>query len=364
MDELKFESVKLKKKYLYQEAEIKLNDNKSPMLSLIDLFYRPKEVLGEEIFYKIFLSDIDTEENHKRIMENRNNFPWNSWVFRGLSNSSYALKTSIERLCFYQKGEVDIFQIEQGLIRNFKRNLRAFHPNLSYIKDDDIYEHMAMLQHFGGATRFLDVTYSFFVALFFATSNLKIGNDNKKEKKSFSIWCFNRMWIENKYKKFLPKKILNMYNEYDKFGKDVRIQKEVISYIPELITSHSNLSDEFLSVINMSPFYSNTRMIRQQGMFLMPTNPFRTFEDNLFNMVEGEDDSWRILKLSVQYDDKSLLEIKKCLNDMNINKFVLFDNLDGLCESINEKTNFPDDSLAVSPNAGISYPSNNFLGGK
>lgn len=99
-------------------------------------------------------------------------------------------------------------------------------------------------------------------------------------------------------------------------------------------------------------------------MFLMPTNPFRTFEDNLFNMVEGEDDSWRILKLSVQYDDKSLLEIKKCLNDMNINKFVLFDNLDGLCESINEKTNFPDDSLAVSPNAGISYPSNNFLGGK
>ena len=49
---------------------------------------------------------------------------------------------------------------------------------------------------------------------------------------------------------------------------------------------------------------------------------------------------------------------------MNINKYVLFDSLDSLCESINEKTNFPDDSLAVSPNAGISYPTNNFLGGK
>ena len=49
---------------------------------------------------------------------------------------------------------------------------------------------------------------------------------------------------------------------------------------------------------------------------------------------------------------------------MNINKYVLFDSLDSLCESINEKTNFPDDSLAVSPNAGISYPTNNFLGEK
>lgn len=362
MKDIVFESVKEENKYLFQEAKITLDENNSPILSLSDLFFRPKEVLGEEVFNKIFLSDIETEENHKKIIESRNNFPWNGWVFRGLSNSSYALKTSFERLCFHQKSETDIFQLEQGLIRNFKRNLRAFHPNLSYIKDDDIYEHMALLQHFGGATRFLDVTYSFFVALFFATWNLKI--ENNKEKKSFSIWCFNRMWIEKRYKDFLPEKILRMYNDYDKFGKDVRIQKEVINYIPDLLKSYPNLNNEFLSVINMSPFYSNTRMIRQQGMFLMPTNPYHSFEENLFNMVGGEKDSWRLLKVTVQYDDKSLLEIKKCLNDMNINKYVLFDSLDSLCESINEKTNFPDDSLAVSPNAGISYPTNNFLGGK
>ena len=110
----------------------------------------------------------------------------------------------------------------------------------------------------------------------------------------------------------------------------------------------------------MSPFYSNTRMIRQQGMFLMPTNPYHSFEENLFNMVDGEKDSWRLLKITVQYDDKTLLEIKKYLNDMNINKYVLFDSLDSLCESINEKTNFPNDSLAVSPNAGTSYPSKIF----
>ena len=66
------------------------------------------------------------------------------------------------------------------------------------------------------------------------------------------------MWIEKRYKDFLPEKILKMYNDYDKFGKDVRIQKEVINYIPELVASHSNLSDEFLSVINMSPFYSSS----------------------------------------------------------------------------------------------------------
>lgn len=334
--------------------EILINASKISHLTLLDLFFRPREIFGD-VFDKIFPKKPEYQKNHQMIPATRNLLPWNGWLFRGHSNSTWKLATTFERLCFGKSLGRDLYELEQGLIRDFRRTVRSFHPDLSYIKDFDTYECMSWLQHFGGATRFLDVTYSFFVALYFAINNLEFSFEKETDEKACSIWCFNRMWIEWKYKHFLPSYIMDMYNKYDEYGKDPRIQEAVLNHVSSFNKESRRRKDEFLSVINMAPFYQNPRMIRQKGIFLLPTNIYRSFEDNLFNMVESEDESWRILKVTIKYDNKTLLFLQKLLDEMNVNSAVLFDDMEGFCRNINTKAKMPNDSLIISPNAKAMY---------
>ncbi|MDE7291413.1 MAG: FRG domain-containing protein [Treponemataceae bacterium] len=350
-----FEEHRENGKLCYHEATLRL-DGESTYLQLFDIYLRPKDVLAD-CFDRIFPKEQKGHTYHS-IMTMQNDFrPWNGWVFRGQAKSSYRLKPSFERM-YFDKKEIlkDLFKLEQGIIRDFKRNVRAFYPEYSSIKDNDIYEYMSLVQHFGGATRFLDATFSFFIALFFAIGNIELDSNEKSTEgkyRQFSIWCFDRVWIEYRYKDFLPPNIIELYDTIDKFGKDPQIQEEVLNYIPNMKKSSSERNEryktEFRSVINMNPFNLNSRINRQKGLFLMPTNPYCTFEDNLFNMVQDEDDSWHILKINVEYDNNALLHMQKCLDAMNINHFVLFENLDGMCRNINMKACFPDDSITIPP---------------
>ncbi len=356
MEPLIFKPIEVDGKTCYHETTISIGEPNFTTLSMLDLFFRPKEKLGEETFGKIFPKELDVQKNHEMILKNREYFPWNGWMFRGHTKSSYHLQTSFERLCMNKPLEQDLFSMELGIIRNFKRTVRGFFPELSAVNDKDTYEFMAWLQHFGGATRFLDVSYSFFVALYFAIWHTSFFDKSESVRGECSVWCFNRMWMEKKYKKFLPKEILKLYENYDMFGKDIKIQEAILDYVPMRKKNGDDISNTFLSVINMEPYYKNPRMERQKGLFMMPTNPYQSFEKNLFNMVEDDDDSWRILKINIEYDNDSIRSIQKALDDMNINRFVLFEDLEGLCVNNNAKTRLPNDSLMVSPNASIFYP--------
>ena len=82
------------------------------------------------------------------------------YVFRGLSDSTYDLKTSLIRLGGnYEK-------LEGSLLRNFKK----YGNNIN--KCSSIWEIVALAQHHGLPTRLLDWTYSPYIALHFVTANL------------------------------------------------------------------------------------------------------------------------------------------------------------------------------------------------
>ncbi len=174
-----------------------------------------------------------------------------------------------------------------------------------------------------------------------------IENDKNKKSGTFSIWCFNRMWIEKTYKSFLPDSILKLYNEIDQFGKDVKIQEAVLNYVPDHKKKGSNYKEIFKSVISMTPFYMNERLDRQKGSFLLPTNPYVSFEENLFNMVQNKEDIFNIIKINTEYTDKTLLYLLKMLDEMNNNSTVLFNNTEGLCQQINFKSRLPNDALTT-----------------
>jgi hypothetical protein len=83
------------------------------------------------------------------------------FAFRGLSDESYKLQTSLTRL------GGPYIQLEKHLLRNFKKYA---HGNL--VEGDTLWHWLSLAQHHGLPTRLLDWTYSPFIALHFATANI------------------------------------------------------------------------------------------------------------------------------------------------------------------------------------------------
>lgn len=345
----------------FREATITLEDGEN-YLELFDLFFRPRDMLGND-FEKIFSGQ--GEEYHSMMSNSEKDFrPWNGWIFRGQKGENAKLVPDFERRFFKTfnnpntKPPRDLFDIEMGIIRDFKRTAGSFYPELKFINDRDIYEYIAWIRHFNGAMRVIDMTNSFFIALFFA-----LGKSLPEKNETYYIWCIDKVWLEHRYKDFMPLEITELFDKYDKFGKDVRIQDAVLNYVPKLKKDGKYYDDEFLSVMNIEPFYKNSRLVRQKSLFLMPTNPYRTFEDNLFNMVEDDSDSYHILRITVECDRTSAILIQKVLDGMNINGSVLFETLEGICETLNTKPFFQNDSVTVSSNAGINNATSSFMFG-
>lgn len=346
--------------------EINFLNEEKPHSLLLDLYFNPAKILGD-YFEKIFPRDIEYQKNHALIPYTVDFIEWNGWLFRGHKDAGWKLETSFERLIhnrtiFKNDFEIetdrtkfrDYFEIEMGMIREFRRKVFEYAPHLKSLREEDYYEWIANMQHYGCKTRFLDVTFSFFVALYFAVESIEFSKVNEDSKKGmFTIWFFNRMWIEKRYKDFLPREIMDLYNKYDQFGKDVRIQDKVLNYVPDLKKQKKEFKDAFKTVINMTPYYLNERLVRQKGSFLVPTNPYCSFEENLFNMIKDRNDIFRIIKVNVEYNDKSLLYMLKFLDEMNNTSSVLFNSIEGLCKNINYKSLLPNDSIIISPNKGI-----------
>lgn len=387
----------------YFEHTIKLE--KDSYLKLLDMYFKPKiffedvekslgeeqkkSLKGESLFDKIFPVEAKYLENHKDMEVRQDFIAWNGWCFRGHRDSSWKLETTFERLCYKNYGtkNKDLFDVENGMIRDFRRRIQKYDPSIATIDPNDFYMLLANMQHYGCATRFLDMTFSFFVALFFACGYIEFGrvDDNKsgtsateassesnadssespakesdetqkkKNPRSFSIYCFNRMWIEKTYKNNLPRG-LKKYYAADEFGKMPKTQEAVFNFVPnrKVDDSDDSVRDLFKSVINMTPFYMNVRLDRQKGTFLIPTNPYCTFEENLKSLVEKDkkNGKFRILKINVEYDDNALLYYQKFLDEMNINHAVLFNDVENICKQINYKTRLPNDAL-VNPKVGI-----------
>ena len=86
------------------------------------------------------------------------------------------------------------------------------------ISKDEIKEYgycLSLMRHHGAPTRFLDWTYSFFNALYFAINRL-----NKES--SYVVWAINDIWLTKKVSEILKKdkdvrKILNGCDDKDNF---------------------------------------------------------------------------------------------------------------------------------------------------
>jgi len=172
-------------------------------------------------------------------------------VFRGHASKEWKLTSTLERICSAYKVEASLrTEREQNCLSEFQR--RAHH----YIQDqpdsDNFLEWIALLQHYGGPTRLVDVTHSLFVAAFFAIEN---ATDDAV------IWAFNTGKLTSSDEPEGPRSPTS----------------ESIAEANAVLRGETKASGVRL----VKPFRLNERLASQQGAFLMPLSLTETFEKQL-----------------------------------------------------------------------------------
>jgi hypothetical protein len=105
------------------------------------------------------------------------------YVFRGLPDSDYKLESSLNRLGHTDAQKIRV--IEDHLVNRFRKYA---HGELD--STASIWHWISLAQHHGLPTRLLDWTYSPFVALHFAASDLSL------MERDAVVWCVDRWAIQ------------------------------------------------------------------------------------------------------------------------------------------------------------------------
>lgn len=241
------------------------------------------------------------------------------FVFRGVTKRSYALIPSLDRIGDHK----DIAKVERLLLSDFHQYARS-----DAAPGSSEWNWLAMAQHYGLPTRFLDWTFSPYVALHFATDDL----GPEAEIGDAAIWCVNY----RETNRTLPVVLKEKLGEYRKQVFSVETLDSVVQSLKEL----DRLSREPF-VIFLEPPSLDERIVNQAALFSITSRP--EFQDRSLPATQSLD---QILKEEAgnRHDEASVLyrrieipaslrwEIRDKLDQANINERVMFPGLDGLCQ--------------------------------
>ncbi len=220
-----------------------------------------------------------------------------NFAFRGLSDASYELKTSLSRL------DGQYWELERHLVRNFRK-----YAHRNVVEKDLIWNWLSVAQHHGLPTRLMDWTYSPFVAMHFATCNLERYNLDG------AIWCMDYVRAHE----LLPIALRNLLASEGSNTFTVPLLSEGATRLDEF----DNLGGEEF-VVFFEPPSLDDRIVNQYALFSVMSNPRR----NLDQWMLMHPHLWR--KVVVPAELK--WEIRDKLDQANITERVLFPGLDGMC---------------------------------
>lgn len=217
-------------------------------------------------------------------------------AFRGLSCCDYRLETSLMRLGGHY---VDM---ERHLLRNFRK-----YALRTLIENDSVWYWLSVGQHHGLPTRLLDWSYSPFVAMHFATSNLERFDVDGV------IWAVNFKAAHA----HLPRPLRR---ELEEIGADV-FTVEMLADAIESLAHLERLAEEDF-VLFFEPPSLDDRIVNQFALFSLISRPTACLSD----WLEGHPEVWRkiVIPATLKW------EIRDKLDQANITERVLFPGLDGL----------------------------------
>lgn len=218
------------------------------------------------------------------------------FAFRGLNDSRYRLETTLMRL----GGQYA--ELERHLLRNFKKYA---HRNI--VEGDSLWHWLSVAQHYGLPTRLLDWTYSPFIAMHFATSNIEKFNVDGV------IWAVNYV----KAHELLPQTLKERLEEEGANVMTVEMLSHVVNSLSELdALAHTKVTLFF------EPPSIDDRIVNQHAFCSVMSDPRMALEEWL-----GEHPGMSrkiIIPAALKW------EIRDKLDQANVNERVLFPGLDGL----------------------------------
>lgn len=244
------------------------------------------------------------------------------WIFRGQSCNAWKLETSLERSYRRISPSITISECEKNTIKRFKRGAHLVAARTPDPKNT--LEWLALIQHHGGPTRLLDFTRSFHIATFFALENAE---------SDAAVWCLNAHRLREASKELLSNRGMENFEPE-------RICNRLVDDGIDLSTT-----------IDVEPFSLNERLIRQQGLFVMPCSLQLDVETCLFNTIHSPN----AVVCRVEYDRAHLqlgtfhqagkvlkivlpkaihTDARRALRNVNIDAASLFPGLDGFARSM------------------------------
>lgn len=218
------------------------------------------------------------------------------FAFRGLSDASYKLETSLIRL----GGKYA--ELERHLLRNFTK-----YAHRSVVERDSLWHWLSVAQHYGLPTRILDWTYSPFIAMHFATASIdKYDIDGV-------IWAVNYV----KAHQLLPPNLRKKLEEEGANVMTVQMLSEAVNSLADLaVPAHEDIAVFF------EPPSLDDRIVNQYALCSVMSDPTRAFDEWLG--AHAGLGRKIIIPASLKW------EIRDKLDQANITERVLFPGLDGL----------------------------------
>lgn len=222
-----------------------------------------------------------------------------TFLYRGLSNSSYKLETTLQRNC---KG-VDL---EDALLRNF-----AKYTAIEQAKEgDSVWRNMILGQHHGLPTRLLDWSHSPLAALHFATSD---SNWEKMDEHDCIMWRINASELYNK----LPDEI-----KHSTHGAQI-LSVDMLNNATNTIKEYDDKIQN-KSMVILEPPSIEPRIVNQYAFFSVVPKKIDDIEDFLINNTEDT------VKYVISKDLK--WRIRDFLDEANISERTIYPGLDGICK--------------------------------
>lgn len=241
---------------------------------------------------------------------NRLNSFGNEFIFRGHSNITWQLKTSLHRL-LGNKYQETVEEFERYSLSEFKSKFYLYNK---YDYEPKTYlEWLATMQHYGTPTRLLDFTESPYIALYFCLENAE-----KVQKDNMVIYALNYREINKATISYL--KNLDLDFSYDYL--DIENNKDQIF---ENKITKLNIPILWIS----EPKRLNKRIERQRGTFLYTNDRKKTYEEILKSDLYNKIDSF-LLEFPAKYWDNYYTILDK----MNINGKTVYGDLEGLSKQI------------------------------
>ena len=217
-------------------------------------------------------------------------------AFRGLSDVDYPLETTLMRL---GGSYVDL---ERHLLRNFRK-----YAHRDVVERDSVWHWMSVAQHHVLPTRLMDWTYSPFVAMHFALTNLeKFHTDGV-------IWAVNYL----KAHQLLPEALKLALEQEGANVFTVRMLSQQVASLNELPEMAAQPFTIFFE-----PPSINDRIVNQFAFFSIMSDPTARLDQWLTHYP----DIW--CKIIIPAGLK--WELRDKLDQANISERVLFPGLDGL----------------------------------